>query len=659
MRIFIILHMVSFSCLSYAAFPRIDPCIIGYSNSPAATAKNNGRRIVRDSNDNLVVFYQDMENDRPVIKIVKSQSGEKWSEPQFFAHGWEPSAAISQDDTVYIVYASENRQHIVVHGNGYFELPLAASCHDPDIDVTPNFVQIVWHQTENGHDNVYTKQLSLSLNGIDASPPVRLNADSCHAICPTVEGRLEYNSDELFVFWSETANDGIKSIKGCLLYKEITPVPINLGGTDGMGFPSISSGWGSEFCTLVCCDLESNALVTGEVRYLSPFAMDGEEDEWILEPHRYPTADIPYPSADDVISPSCAVVWQDNDRIFYNQTALFGLVDETHIQIGMELLEKKHFPNVCYKQFRLSYFDMVWTQGDRAPYKIMYQRAPKSRLYISWADRSEQLPDGRYLEEYGDYLTIFHYEKESIDWPEEEKLPKGLGLRESIFGSNVREIFGIPEQSGVFEINVTVNAGYPVIPFHTTFLLKFNNEPPVITSNDVFRADRGTDVFYRATAFDSSGNPLYFQFLNLPAWLFSHGDTISGTVPQNAQDTSFTFIASDGDMADTLEVRVEIIQQNTINTFSNLPSIFDLRQNFPNPFNPETVIHIQLQRDCFVNLSVFNLSGQKVVELLAAKMSAGVFSVVWDATGFPSGTYFYRLSTDTGFEAIKKLVLLK
>jgi hypothetical protein len=61
---------------------------------------------------------------------------------------------------------------------------------------------------------------------------------------------------------------------------------------------------------------------------------------------------------------------------------------------------------------------------------------------------------------------------------------------------------------------------------------------------------------------------------------------------------------------------------------------------------------------CKVELSVYNLLGQKVTTLVNKKQSAGSYEVQWDASGFSSGVYLYRLSVGTFIET-KKLVLLK
>jgi len=92
---------------------------------------------------------------------------------------------------------------------------------------------------------------------------------------------------------------------------------------------------------------------------------------------------------------------------------------------------------------------------------------------------------------------------------------------------------------------------------------------------------------------------------------------------------------------------------------SYLPSDFILFQNYPNPFNPTTMINYQLALTSDVELSIFNIIGQKVAVLVSEKQSAGSYQVEWDASAFSSGVYYYRLSTNSGFVQIKKCILLR
>jgi enterochelin esterase-like enzyme len=87
-------------------------------------------------------------------------------------------------------------------------------------------------------------------------------------------------------------------------------------------------------------------------------------------------------------------------------------------------------------------------------------------------------------------------------------------------------------------------------------------------------------------------------------------------------------------------------------------SVFELEQNYPNPFNPKTVITYQLPVASSISLSIFNTLGQKVVTLLSEKQTAGIYSVDWDASGFASGVYLYRLQVGEYIKT-RKMVLLR
>jgi hypothetical protein len=86
--------------------------------------------------------------------------------------------------------------------------------------------------------------------------------------------------------------------------------------------------------------------------------------------------------------------------------------------------------------------------------------------------------------------------------------------------------------------------------------------------------------------------------------------------------------------------------------------------NFPNPFNPETIISFSISNDSEIELSVYNIKGQKVKTLLKDNFEKGNHTIVWD--GFDdsvkpvsSGVYLYELSVNGKIEVVKKCLLLK
>ncbi|MEK7251583.1 MAG: FlgD immunoglobulin-like domain containing protein, partial [Bacteroidota bacterium] len=99
-----------------------------------------------------------------------------------------------------------------------------------------------------------------------------------------------------------------------------------------------------------------------------------------------------------------------------------------------------------------------------------------------------------------------------------------------------------------------------------------------------------------------------------------------------------------------------------------LPTVFALDQNFPNPFNPTTTIRFALPEQATVSLKIYNLLGQEIATLAEGDMPAAFHNVVWNGRNnsgaqVATGMYFYRLEA-TGvsgdrFNSLKKLILLK
>jgi len=90
---------------------------------------------------------------------------------------------------------------------------------------------------------------------------------------------------------------------------------------------------------------------------------------------------------------------------------------------------------------------------------------------------------------------------------------------------------------------------------------------------------------------------------------------------------------------------------------------FNLYSNYPNPFNPETVIKFSLQRESVVTVAVYNLKGQRVRVLIDDKVGVGEHLAVWNGKDdhnreVASGIYFYQLTTEFG-QDIKKMLLMK
>ncbi len=88
------------------------------------------------------------------------------------------------------------------------------------------------------------------------------------------------------------------------------------------------------------------------------------------------------------------------------------------------------------------------------------------------------------------------------------------------------------------------------------------------------------------------------------------------------------------------------------------PEVFSIGQNYPNPSNPKSKIEFAIPEGGLVKISVYNMLGQLVAELINEEKEPGIYTVEFDGSGLSSGTYFYRI-TAGGFTAVKKMILVK
>ncbi|KAA3601475.1 MAG: T9SS C-terminal target domain-containing protein [Calditrichaeota bacterium] len=90
---------------------------------------------------------------------------------------------------------------------------------------------------------------------------------------------------------------------------------------------------------------------------------------------------------------------------------------------------------------------------------------------------------------------------------------------------------------------------------------------------------------------------------------------------------------------------------------------YELKQNFPNPFNPSTTIGFSIKNEGFTKLSIFNILGQRVKNILATKLEKGNYEIGWNGTDergnlVSNGIYYYKLESGT-YYSIRKMILLK
>ena len=126
----------------------------------------------------------------------------------------------------------------------------------------------------------------------------------------------------------------------------------------------------------------------------------------------------------------------------------------------------------------------------------------------------------------------------------------------------------------------------------------------------------------------------------------------------NSQQTNLHRIGTDFDECEDYNG-----QQLDISNAINTPVQFRLNQNYPNPFNPTTTLAYDLPKDELVNITIYDMMGRMVTNLVSSQQNAGYKSIQWNATnneGQPVSAGVYLYSIEAGeFRQTKKMVLLK
>jgi hypothetical protein len=101
-----------------------------------------------------------------------------------------------------------------------------------------------------------------------------------------------------------------------------------------------------------------------------------------------------------------------------------------------------------------------------------------------------------------------------------------------------------------------------------------------------------------------------------------------------------------------------------INISSNTPDKFELAQNYPNPFNPITKIRYSITERADVNISIYDILGNKIAEIVNNTQNSGTYEAGFDASGFASGVYLYRINANSTegnslLSDTKRMILIK
>jgi len=159
--------------------------------------------------------------------------------------------------------------------------------------------------------------------------------------------------------------------------------------------------------------------------------------------------------------------------------------------------------------------------------------------------------------------------------------------------------------------------------------------------------------FYLSSWATNSVHRFDHDFL-LPPVTVSSGHSGPSNLCYNARDNLLAVPSFNSNRVDLVQLAPTGISEMSV----ELSRAFRLHQNYPNPFNPTTSIEYTLTHAGNATLSVCNVLGENLATLVNAYHAAGNFEVRWDASGMPSGVYFYRLTAGE-YVQTRKMVLMR
>ena len=302
---------------------------------------------------------------------------------------------------------------------------------------------------------------------------------------------------------------------------------------------------------------------------------------------------------------------------------------------------------------------------------------------------------GRYQESGNSTLTLqgnvrgigktYQYE---VDFPaanmENDFLPRLWATRKVGYLLDMIRLEG--ENQELIDEIIALGKKYGIITPYTSFLIY--EDDPSADNWDLLGDETGQDAFnnavnnqryrnasntndIRSTEVRYAGNKTFFMRDSF--WVDSQLDSSLPVIDvEFASDLYFDIVNSNMEMGRYFSIgkNIVIVYNNqiyqvheadiyyNIDPHKLIPRSFGIEQNYPNPFNSVTTIKFTMNRKANVNISVYNILGRKVAELYDNYADTGEHKIKWEAQGFASGLYFYKIQSE-GSSAIFKMILIK
>jgi len=220
---------------------------------------------------------------------------------------------------------------------------------------------------------------------------------------------------------------------------------------------------------------------------------------------------------------------------------------------------------------------------------------------------------------------------------------------------STRYVFTSWSNGGDTNLTQTINVSSSVSTYTANYKTQFKlissvtpgGIPVTVTGGNLFY-DSSSTVSFTATPsqLTHNGREYYFQ-----RWNGNGNGSYSGT-QLNPTITNMNNVIVETAVYDT------IAPIGIHNLNNGVPVVYQLHQNYPNPFNPVTKIKFDLPEQSNVTVKVYDLIGNEVALIHNGELTAGFYEIDWNAGGYASGVYFYRIDAGN-FSSVKRMVLVK
>jgi len=457
------------------------------------------------------------------------------------------------------------------------------------------------------------------------------------------------------------------------------------GGPDNSGYywsdsnidATISSDWIDISEDNSQVTFQTNDIATSPIEIGFPFSFYGEEySEFIINPNGWvgfgddvsTWTNISIP-AQNAPKPAILGFWDDlnpvNDSNGSGQGNVFYHSNSERLVVWFD--DVIHYPGEINGTYNFQF--VLWANGDiDINYATVTGTTDRGTIGIQNAmgnDGIEVIHNDTYIQ---DNLSLKFKKSNSTSWlsivPVNGDLQGELEMDETIeFVVHVNATQLEPETTYHANITISTNAQNAVsIPVVLTVSEDINHAPvsdagidQVVTVGDIVTLDA-------SQSYDPDGNEMFLQWISMDGITLSDPTLLNPTfiAPEFDESTNLTFVLviTDGSLYSQADEVVITVNLATGLDDNLIPTEFSMNSAYPNPFNPATTVEFALPVDSKVNISVYDISGHLVSELVNSNVHAGYHHYTWNASAFVSGIYIVKLQANQ-FTQVRKVMLIK